>query len=52
MQSYAAPALVIYGRDANAREGDDDHTQVIYFSVPETFSERLYLRVFDPDSVA
>ncbi|PON16275.1 hypothetical protein C2W62_19355 [Candidatus Entotheonella serta] len=52
IQSYAAPALIIYGRDASIREGDDDHLQVIYFSVPAALSEPLYLRVFDPDSVA
>ena len=43
------PLSVTYGPKALAQEGDDDHREVILLSVPEGTSDRLYLRVFDPD---
>jgi PKD repeat protein len=52
IQIYADPVLVTYGREALTQEGDADYTQVIYISVPEGFTEPLYLHIFDPDSVA
>jgi PKD repeat protein len=49
---YAAPVLITYGREALSKEGDNDYTQVIYLSVPEGSGQRLYLRVFDPETTA
>ena len=43
------PLSVTYGPKALAQEGDDDHREVILLSVPEPTSDRLYVRVFDPD---
>jgi len=43
------PLSVTYGPKALAQEGDDDHREVILLSVPEGTSDRLYVRVFDPD---
>jgi PKD repeat protein len=48
-QADEAPLLVVYGQDAPTREGDEDHREVIYVSVPAALAEPLYLRLFDPD---
>ena len=41
--------LVVYGALAPTREGDTDHRETIFFSVPEGFRDRIYVRVFDPE---
>jgi PKD repeat protein len=43
------PLLVTYGLEAPSREGDPTHRQVIYIELPDSLTERVYLRVFDPD---
>ena len=43
------PLIVVYGPDAPTREGDVDHLERLYLSVPADFADRLYLRVFDPE---
>jgi large repetitive protein len=43
------PLSIVYGPSAGTKEGDHDHRQVIFFAVPADLSDRLYLRVFDPD---
>ena len=43
-------ALVTFGKDGETAWGDDDFIQIIFFSVPESFQESIYLRVFDPDT--
>lgn len=45
------PLLTVYGPRAPTREGDHDHLQVIYLSVPADFAERAFLRVFDPETI-
>jgi len=45
-----APALINYGKWATPKQGDNDHHQVIYLSVPATTAGKLYLRIFDPDT--
>jgi hypothetical protein len=30
-------------------QGDDDQRQVLFFEVPETYTQPLYVRLFDPD---
>ena len=44
------PLLVTYGADAPTREGDPTHRQIIYIEIPDTLKERVYLRLFDPES--
>jgi len=41
--------LITYGKDAGTEEGDDDFMQVIFIRIPDTFSKRLYIRIFDAD---
>jgi large repetitive protein len=43
------PLSVTYGPRASTAEGDPDHREVIFLSVPDDIQERLFLRVFDPD---
>ena len=44
-----APLMVVYGPEAPSREGDPDHMERLFVSVPADYPERLYLRVFDPE---
>jgi large repetitive protein len=44
------PLSVTYGPKASTGEGDPDHREVIFLSVPDSVQDRLYLRVFDPDT--
>ena len=39
-----------YGPKASTAEGDPDYREVIFLSVPDSVKDRLYLRVFDPDT--
>lgn len=41
--------LAAYGKDAPTREGDDDFRQIIYFKIPESATDSVYLRIFDAD---
>ena len=43
------PLSVTYGPAALSAEGDQDYRELIYLSVPDTTTGRLYLRVFDAD---
>jgi len=42
--------LVIYGRRAPSREGDIDHLEQIFFSLPADLADRVYLRLYDPET--
>ncbi|MEJ8473672.1 PKD domain-containing protein [Roseibium algae] len=44
------PLLVTYGAEAPTREGDPTHRQIIYIEVPKTLKQRIYIRLFDPDT--
>ena len=44
------PLSVTYGPAALTAEGDQDYHEIIYLSVPDTTTERLFLRVFDADT--
>ena len=52
-QNMAAPPndglLVVYGKQAPTREGDIDHREEIFFSVPKDLRDRIYVRIFDPE---
>ena len=41
--------LVVYGLNAPTREGDIDHRETIFFSVPKDMRDRVYVRIFDPE---
>lgn len=43
------PLSIVYGPSAGTKEGDHDHRKVIFFAIPADLTDRLYLRVFDPD---
>ena len=49
-QAQETPLVVTYGPEAATAEGDPDFREVIFLSVPEGLEDRLYLRVFDPDT--
>ena len=44
-----APLMVVYGPEAPTREGDVDHVERLFLSLPADLPDRLYLRVFDPE---
>ncbi|WP_353308472.1 PKD domain-containing protein [Shimia sp. NS0008-38b] len=52
-QDVSAPPdeglLVVYGALAPTREGDVDHREVVFFSVPKDLRDRVYVRAFDPE---
>lgn len=41
--------LITYGKDAGTEEGDDDFFQVIFIRSPDTFTKKMYVRIFDAD---
>lgn len=43
------PYLMTFGPKAEKSWGDDDFSQTFFFVVPKSFSEPLFIRVFDPD---
>lgn len=43
------PYLQTFGKETSTEWGDDDFTQIIFFSVPKDFSKPIYIRVYDPD---
>jgi len=42
-------ALVTFGKQGETAWGDDDFIQIIFFSIPESFQEPIFIRIFDPD---
>jgi hypothetical protein len=42
------PFLVTFGPDACPSWGDDDFSQTFFFLVPESHTQPVYIRVFDP----
>ncbi|MCG8701244.1 MAG: hypothetical protein MI922_24535 [Bacteroidales bacterium] len=43
------PFLMTFGNKAEKSWGDDDFSQTFFFEVPETFTQPIFIRVFDPD---
>lgn len=41
--------LVTFGQEAPPDTGDDDHVQIIFFVIPNSYKQPVYLRIFDPD---
>jgi hypothetical protein len=44
------PYLVTFGADSDTSWGDDDFCQVFFIRIPESQTEPIYIRVFDPDT--
>lgn len=42
--------LITYGAQADLARGDDDHVQILFFSVPKSYKAPFYIRVYDPDT--
>lgn len=42
--------LVTFGQEAPPSTGDDDHIQIIFFVIPQSYKHPVYLRIFDPDT--
>jgi hypothetical protein len=42
--------LSIFGPSAPAGQGDDDHVQLIFFEIPDTYTGTLFFRIFDADT--
>ncbi len=43
------PFLVTFGKQAPTSYGDDDNTQIFFFSIPKSFTKPFYIRIFDPE---
>ena len=41
--------LCTFSKDACGQWGDDDHVQIIFFSVPKKEKNPIYIRIFDPN---
>jgi len=42
--------LSIFGPDAPGSDGDDDHVQIIFFQVPDSYTGPLHVRIFDANT--
>jgi len=43
------PYLMTFGPKAGTSWGDDDFSQTFFFLIPKSFSQPIYIRVFDPE---
>jgi len=43
------PYLMTFGPKAGTSWGDDDFSQTFFFLVPKSFTQPVYIKVFDPD---
>jgi hypothetical protein len=43
------PYLMTFGPKAGTSWGDDDYSQTFFFLIPKSFSQPVYIRIFDPD---
>jgi len=43
------PFLVTFSNEASSSYGDDDNSQVFFFTIPEDFKKPFFIRIFDPD---
>jgi hypothetical protein len=42
--------LVTYGNAGDLSDGDNDHVQLIFFDMPDTVTNSVYIRIYDPDT--
>lgn len=43
------PFLVTFGKDADAKWGDDDNCQIFFFTIPQDHKTPVFIRIYDPD---
>ncbi len=43
------PHLVTFGKKGDKAWGDNDYCQIIFFSIPEDYTDPIFIRVYDPD---
>jgi hypothetical protein len=41
--------LVTFGKEAEAKWGDDDHVQTNFFSIPNSYTGPIFIRIYDAD---
>jgi hypothetical protein len=44
------PHLVTFGSEGDIGWGDDNFCQIIFFKIPRSYTEPVYVRVYDPDT--
>jgi hypothetical protein len=44
------PYLVTFGANSRTSWGDDDFCQVFFFIIPASYTDPIYIRVYDPDT--
>ena len=44
------PWLVTFAPGAETSWGDDDYSQAFFFTIPESYTQPVYIRVYDPDT--
>ncbi len=42
--------LMTFGKQASSADGDDDHVQIFFFTIPKNNDKPFYLRIYDPDT--
>ncbi|MFN8887618.1 MAG: hypothetical protein ACK5WF_09175 [Cyclobacteriaceae bacterium] len=42
--------LITYGAQAPLSLGDDDHVQILFFSIPRSYKNPIYIRIYDPET--
>ena len=42
--------LITYGAQASTSFGDDDHVQILFFSMPRSYKSSVYIRIYDADT--
>ncbi len=50
LQAQDRLPFITYGNRASTMEGDDDYRQIIFFEIPSTGPDTVYVRLFDPDN--
>jgi len=48
--TLASSYLITYGSSGLPDDGDNDHVQLVFFDVPGTVTNPVYIRVYDPDT--
>jgi len=49
-ESEGIDYIVTFGKDAPSSTGDDDHVQIFFFTIPLSYDQPFYIRVFDPET--
>jgi hypothetical protein len=44
------PFLVTFGKQGKISWGDDDFYGIFFFTIPKSYNQQFYIRIFDPDT--